>query len=232
VFYINLPFCAVGLVAVPIWLRYEKKGAPSDGAAVSGVVGQPYPAVGQQESSTSGEMTGRSDTPTVDWDGATLHEDAEEADGRTSPTNRDTSTRFAETRTKEAESGDRSYCTDPDASTLVDQKISKSVEIRHKLSSVDWLGSTLMIASSTSFLVGLSLGGNKYPWRDSAVLVPIVAGLIGIVITIMYEQRYTRNPFLRLAIYQHWSGIVVSICTILQGFIVSGSRTPHPRSHD
>jgi hypothetical protein len=200
----------VGLVAVPIWLRYEEKGAPSDGGAVSEVVEQPYPTVGQQGTSTPGEMPGRSDTPTVDWD---------------------TSTRFGDTTTKEAGSGDRSYCTGPDASTIVEQKISKSVEMRCKLSSVDWLGSILMIASSTSFLVGLSLGGNKYPWRDSAVLVPIVAGLVGIVITVMYEQRYTRNPFLRLAIYQHWSGIVVSICTILQGFIVSGSCIPHPSSH-
>ena len=231
-FYINLPFCAVGLIAVPIWLRYEEKDASRDGAAVSEEMGQQCPTVGQQGASTPGEMTGRSDTPTVDWDTATLNGDAVTADGRTSPTNWDTSARFGETTTKEAESGDRSYCTDPDASTLVDQKISKSVEIRHKLSSVDWLGSTLMIASSTSFLVGLSLGGNKYPWRDSAVLVPIVAGLIGIVITVMYEQRYTKNPFLRLAIYQHWSGIVVSICTILQGFIVSGSCIPHPSSHD
>jgi hypothetical protein len=231
VFYINLPFCAVGLVAVPIWLRYEEKSAPSDGAAASGDVGQPYPTVGQQGTSTPGEMTERPDTTTVDWDGATLNGDAVTADGRTSPTTWDTSTHFGDATTKKGGSGDRSYCTDPDASTLVGQKISKSNEIRHKLSSVDWLGSTLMIASSTSFLVGLSLGGNKYPWRDSAVLVPIVAGLIGIVITVMYEQRYTRNPFLRLAIYQHWSGIVVSICTILQGFIVSGSCIPQSSSH-
>ena len=231
-FYINLPFCAVGLVAVPIWLRYEEKSAPSDGAAVSGEGGQPHLTVGQQGTSTPGEMTGRSDTPTVDRDGAMLNGDAVTADGRSPPTDWDASTRFGDSTTKEAGSGDRSYCTDPDASALIDQKISKSVEIRHKLSSVDWLGSTLMIASSTSFLVGLSLGGNKYPWRDSAVLVPIVAGLIGIVITIMYEQRYTRTPFLRLAIYQHWSGIVVSICTILQGFIVSGFCIPHPSSYD
>ena len=231
-FYINLPFCAVGLVAVPIWLRYEGKSAPSDGAVVSGDVGQPYLTVGQQGTSTPGEMTERSDTPTVDWNGATLNGDAVAADGRPSPTNWDTSTRFGDTTTKEAGSGDRSYCTDPDASAPIDQKISNSVEILHKLSSVDWLGSTLMIASSTSFLVGLSLGGNKYPWRNSAVLVPLVAGLIGIVITVMYEKRYTRNPFLRLAIYQHWSGIVVSICTILQGFIVSEPCIPHFSSHD
>lgn len=230
-FYINLPFCAVGLVAVPIWLRYEEKGAPSEGAAVSENVGRPYLTVSRQGTSTPGGLTERSDTPTVDWNGATLDGHAVTADARPSPTDWDTSARFGDTTTKEAGSGDGPYCTDPDASALFDQSMSKSVEIRHKLSSVDWLGSTLMIASSTSFLVGLSLGGNKYPWRDSAVLVPIVAGLIGIVVTIMYEQRYARTPFLRLAIYQHWSGIVVSICTILQGFIVSGSCIPHPSSH-
>lgn len=231
-FYINLPFCAVGLVAVPIWLRYEEKGAPSDGAAVSGNVGQPYLTVSQQGTSTPGETTERSDTPTVDWHGAALDGDAVTADARPSPTDPDTSARFGDTTTKETGSGGRSSCTGPDASALFDQKMSKSVEIRHKLYSVDWLGSTLMIASSTSFLVGLSLGGNKYSWRNSAVLVPIVAGLIGIVITIMYEQRYAKTPFLRLAIYQHWSGIVVSICTILQGFIVSGYCISHPSSYD
>jgi hypothetical protein len=133
----------VGLIAVPIWLRYEGKSAPSDGSAVSGGVGQSYLTTNQQEVSTPGETSARSDTPTVDWDGSALNGDV--------------------------------------------QTTSKSVEIRHKLSSVDWIGSTLMIASSTSFLVGLSLGGNKYPWRDSAVLVPIIAGLTGIVITVMYE---------------------------------------------
>jgi hypothetical protein len=88
-----------------------------------------------------------------------------------------------------------------------------------------------MVASSTLFLVGLSWGGNKYEWRSSAVLVPIVAGLGGIVITVLYEKRYARKPFLRLAVYQHWSGIVVSICTVIQGFLVSvpltGPSLPH-----
>lgn len=84
-----------------------------------------------------------------------------------------------------------------------------------------------MVASSTSFLVGLSLGGSKYPWRSPEVLVHIVAGLEGIVITVMYEKRFARNPFLRLAIYQHWSGIVVSVCTIIQGYLVSLQYTQY-----
>lgn len=105
------------------------------------------------------------------------------------------------------------------------------VTIGDKLSSVDWIGSTLMVASSTSFLVGLSWGGNKYEWRSSAVLVPIVAGLEGIVITVLYEKRYAKNPFLRLAVYQHWSGIVVSICTVIQGYLVSAPLTRRKYFH-
>lgn len=196
----------MGLVAVPIWLRYEDQDASSDKAAVSGSLEPPHLTASQQGMSTPENISGRSDTPTVDWDVSTPDGNAVLAGDRPSSMNRDTSMLCGETRTK-------------------------STEIRPKLTSVDWIGSILMIASSTSFLVGLSLGGNKYPWRSSAVLVPIVAGLGGTVITVMYEQRYTGNPFLRLAIYQHWSGIVVSICTIMQGFIVSGLHTPPPQ-HD
>lgn len=91
-----------------------------------------------------------------------------------------------------------------------------------KLSSVDWLGSSLMVVSSTILLVGMSWGGNKYEWRSAAVLVPILVGLAGLVLTVLYERHAATNPFLRLSVFQHWSGIVVSICTMLQGYLVSG----------
>ena len=74
-----------------------------------------------------------------------------------------------------------------------------------KLSSVDWLGSSLMVISSTTFLVGMSWGGNKYEWRSAAVLVPILVGLAGLVLTVLYERYAATNPFLRLSVFQHWS---------------------------
>jgi hypothetical protein len=229
VFYINLPFCAIGLVAVPIWLRYEEKGVPSDGVAVSGNARQSPSNTSQQMITVPGTVKGRSKTPSLDLDGSTLNEHTIGEDR--SAIDWEVSTLNAEAETKEATKGDRSSPGKWGASTLDGQAVTKKVTIGRKLSSVDWIGSILMVASSTSILVGLSWGGNKYQWRSPAVLIPIVVGLGGTVITVLYEKRYARNPFLRLSIFQHWSGIVVSICTIIQGYLVSAPYTKHRNSH-
>jgi hypothetical protein len=230
VFYINLPFCAIGLVAVPIWLRYEEKGVPSDGVAVSGSARQSPSNTSQQMAMVPEKVTRRSETPSVDWDASTLNEHDDRSFAvrdRSSVIDWDVSTLHAGAAT----TGDRSSAGKRVVSTLDGQAVTNKVTIGHKLSSVDWIGSTLMVASSTSILVGLSWGGNKYQWQSSAVLVPIVAGLEGIVITVLYEKRYANNPFLRLAIFQHWSGIVVSICTVIQGYLVSAASTKHYNLH-
>jgi hypothetical protein len=91
----------------------------------------------------------------------------------------------------------------------------------HKLSSIDWIGSILTIVSSTSFLVGVSWGGNQFRWDSAAVLVPILAGLGGVAFTVFYESSIAKNPFLRLSLFQHWSCKVAFLCTMLQGYLVS-----------
>jgi hypothetical protein len=178
-----------------------------------------------------GNTTRNSKNPSLDWGGSTLNGDKAARSGRPSSVDWETATPQGEATTKEATTSDISSSANLEGSTLDDQRVLKRTTIAHKLSAVDWTGSTLMIASSTSFLVGLSWGGNKYPWRSSAVLVPTIVGLAGIAFTVMYEKRYAKNPFLRLAIYQHWSGIVVSICTIIQGYLVSPSYMEHYTMH-
>jgi len=98
------------------------------------------------------------------------------------------------------------------------------------LSSVDWIGSALMVVSSTVFLVGMSWGGNEYKWRSAAVLAMMSGGLAGLIATVLYERYSARNPFLRLTIFGTWSGILVSICTLLQGYIVSDPCVRKTRS--
>ena len=90
-----------------------------------------------------------------------------------------------------------------------------------KISSVDWTGSALIILSSTLFLVGISWGGNQYAWSSAAVLVPLFVGVLGMILTVLYETRYARLPFLRVAIFKHKSAMAAYVCTVLQGFLVS-----------
>ncbi|KAI6838903.1 putative efflux pump antibiotic resistance protein [Hortaea werneckii] len=92
--------------------------------------------------------------------------------------------------------------------------------MREKLRSFDWIGSASMVVSSTLFLVGMSWGGNRYNWRSSAVLVPIIAGLAGMLLTFFFERHVAKNPFLRVSVFQHWSGIVVTLCTVIQGYLL------------
>lgn len=195
---------------------------PIDRSAVLAGVRQSRSNAIQQRVTAPGEVTRRSETP-VDWDGSTLDGNRATRSDRPSSVNRQVAMPRGGPTTNEATTGDTTSSANLAGSTLGHQAGLKKVTIGHKLSAVDWTGSMLMIASSTSFLVGLSWGGNKYPWRSPAVLVPTIVGLAGIVLTVLYEKRYAKNPFLRLAIYQHWSGIVVSICTIIQGYLVSSS---------
>jgi hypothetical protein len=185
----------------------------------------------QQTATGPGEVTRRSETPSVDCDRFTLDGDTATRNDRPSSIDWKVASLHDEATTKGTTTADTSSSANLAGSIHHDQTVLKKVTIGHKLSAVDWTGSTLMIASSTSFLVGLSWGGNKYPWRSPAVLVPTIVGLAGIVSTVFYEKRYAKNPFLRLAIYQHWSGIVVSICTIIQGYLVSPSYVAHCTLH-
>lgn len=204
VFYINLPFCAVGLVSVPIWLRYEKRGPTNYAPAVSARAQQACSSLVRDGDIASAETTVADQRSVVSLRGPTLHDDSMVP--------------------QDVTSGDQLSEANREKSTLGRGTPLGKVTISDRISSVDWTGSILMVVCSTSFLVGLSWGGNQYRWYSPAVLVPIIAGLAGIVLTVFYEKRYARNPFLRLTIFQHWSGIVISICTIVQGYLVSADK--------
>jgi len=59
---------------------------------------------------------------------------------------------------------------------------------RQKLGKVDWIGNSLFAGSSTSFILGLTMGGNTYPWGSPRVITPIVIGVVGFVVFAFYEK--------------------------------------------
>lgn len=78
-----------------------------------------------------------------------------------------------------------------------------------------------MITSSTIFLIGMSWGGNQYPWVSVAVLVPTLSGVAMFLFTIYYERFRATKPFLRISIFLNKTGIATSACTLIQSFLVS-----------
>ncbi|GJE91675.1 MFS general substrate transporter [Phanerochaete sordida] len=83
--------------------------------------------------------------------------------------------------------------------------------VREKLGRMDWIGNALIIASSTSCVLGLTWGGIRYPWTSSHVLAPLMTGIIGIVVFLVYEAIFPREPIIPFTL--------VSNCTSLSGYI-------------
>ncbi|KAK4553928.1 hypothetical protein LTR86_009103 [Recurvomyces mirabilis] len=84
-----------------------------------------------------------------------------------------------------------------------------------RLSMIDWTGCTIFIIGATSFLVGLSWGGNQYSWGSAATLVPLVLGALIMCLCIAYEGYVAKTPFLRLSVFGSRSAIASYVCTIL-----------------
>ncbi|EKM52295.1 uncharacterized protein PHACADRAFT_176318 [Phanerochaete carnosa HHB-10118-sp] len=67
---------------------------------------------------------------------------------------------------------------------------------REKISRMDWVGNFLIVTSSTATVLGLTWGGVQFAWTSAQVLVPLILGLIGIVMFLIYEAFVPVNPII------------------------------------
>ncbi|GAA99522.1 hypothetical protein E5Q_06223 [Mixia osmundae IAM 14324] len=90
---------------------------------------------------------------------------------------------------------------------------------REKLSRVDWFGNLCIIASTSSFVVGLTFGGGQYPWRSYQTLLPLVLGLVGIVISIGIERAFIKEPVVPFKILSNLTSAIGFLATFLHAII-------------
>lgn len=89
-----------------------------------------------------------------------------------------------------------------------------------KLARFDWLGSALFTVSLTAFLFGLTTGGVMYGWGSWRVLLPLLAGLVGVVVFGVWEFRYAKEPIVNKGIFNNWDMIASYIMTVFHGMIL------------
>lgn len=58
-------------------------------------------------------------------------------------------------------------------------------------------GNFLVVASSASVVVALTWGGVKFAWSSVHVLVPLIVGLVGLGLFLIYEATYSKDPLVR-----------------------------------
>jgi hypothetical protein len=89
-----------------------------------------------------------------------------------------------------------------------------------QLRSFDWIGTILFVASTTSFLLGLTWGGVLYDWNSYQTLVPLILGVFGYVAFALYEAFLASKPIIPLVLFQNRTTIVSYIGTVITGLVL------------
>ena len=92
-----------------------------------------------------------------------------------------------------------------------------------KLKRIDWIGNTIFIASSTSFLIPLTWGGVQYPWNSWHTLAPLLIGVAGMALFCVYEKRWAVEPTIRLDLLRSYNLAYSLYAALINALIVYGA---------
>ncbi|THH32203.1 hypothetical protein EUX98_g2003 [Antrodiella citrinella] len=84
-----------------------------------------------------------------------------------------------------------------------------------KLGRMDWIGNLLCIGSTTSFVIGLTWGGVTHPWSSAQVLIPLILGVMGFVVFVIYEGLFAKNPIIPWTLLRNRSSVSGYIQTFI-----------------
>ena len=105
---------------------------------------------------------------------------------------------------------------------VVRLELKQRLLLKNILNRIDWIGSTLFIGGTTSFLIGITGAGNTFPWNSYQTLVPLLLGVAGVFATGLWELRYANMPFIRRTMLRSRSLMTTYFCTVLQGLVLYG----------
>lgn len=89
-----------------------------------------------------------------------------------------------------------------------------------KLRRVDWIGSVLFIGSTTRFLIPITWGGVSYAWDSWRVLAPLIIGIVGLAVFVVFEEYVAKEPLIRLDVFKNRTAAASYFETTLHGMIL------------
>lgn len=95
-------------------------------------------------------------------------------------------------------------------------KWDKSTTALERLRRLDYVGNGILIASTVSILVALTWADALYPWADWHILVPLVVGLGGMVLFVVFEGLpCVADPVMPLRLFSNRTAVIVYIATFV-----------------
>jgi EmrB/QacA subfamily drug resistance transporter len=87
------------------------------------------------------------------------------------------------------------------------------------LKRVDWTGNILLVASITSILLALTWGGGQEPWSSWRAILPLVLGLLGLPLFLLFETR-VQEPTTPLRLFSNRTSLVGFWCAFMHNMLI------------
>lgn len=88
-----------------------------------------------------------------------------------------------------------------------------------KIRRMDWIGIILFMASTTSLLFGITVGGTVYEWTSFRTLLPLVLGWVGLFGFVIIEAYLAKEPMAPLRVFHSRTAASAYIGTFLHGVV-------------
>lgn len=96
-------------------------------------------------------------------------------------------------------------------------QLSSSGRLRSAIQRLDLSGASFLVLGLLAQLLGLSLGGNEYPWGSSPVILSLVGSGVLLTIFVEIEAKTKAIPMIPLRMLKGWQPIVVQLTNIFSG---------------
>ncbi|KAJ1900678.1 hypothetical protein LPJ66_001305 [Kickxella alabastrina] len=91
-----------------------------------------------------------------------------------------------------------------------------------RLREFDFLGTLVWLGGSLMILLGLSWGGNEYPWRSATVVCLFVFGFLAIILFGVIEWRWAKWPIIPLTVLRRSRTVIALLASFLIGICMYG----------
>ena len=78
-----------------------------------------------------------------------------------------------------------------------------------KLKRIDYVGTCIVLAFAILFLLAMNFGGQTFPWKSAAVIVPLVLTVLLVGLLVLVESKFAREPLMPPRLFKNRT--VVSI---------------------
>ena len=77
----------------------------------------------------------------------------------------------------------------------------------------------MFMASTTSILFGITVGGTLYSWTSFRVLLPLVLGAVGLLVFGVFEAFVAKEPMVPLKVFASRTAMSAYFGTFLHGLV-------------